>query len=139
MENITIGDMQHIIVNIASIIASGGVVCAFALKIGKGVLDKSLKPFSDKMEEMEKARIDQHEETKRELYMVKKELDKNSLNTMKNTICNENIPISERLIVGKEYIDKGGNGAVKIYLHNLADEYEKQLKGDAKNGKKKGK
>ena len=139
MENITIGDMQHIIVNFASIITAGGIVCGFAMKIGKRILKNSLEPFNKRMDEMEKARIDQHEETKRELYMVKKELDKNSLNTMKNTICNENIPISERLIVGKEYIDKGGNGAVKIYLHNLADEYEKQLKGDTKNGKKKGK
>lgn len=128
MENITIGDMQHILVNLASIIASGGVVCAFALKIGKKILNNSLDPFTKKIEELEKARIEQHEETKRELLIVKKELNKNSLNTMKNTICNENIPITERLVVGKEYIEKGGNGAVKIYLHKLAEEYENELK-----------
>ena len=68
---------------------------------------------------------------KDEIKPIKDELDKNSLNTMKNTICNENIPISERLSVGKEYIEKGGNGAVKIYLHKLETQYEKELKGDS--------
>jgi len=47
---------------------------------------------------------------------------------MKNTICNETIPLSERVSVGKEYIDKGGNGAVKIFVHKLEEDYEKQLK-----------
>lgn len=61
---------------------------------------------------------------------IKEELTKNSLNTMKNTICNDNIPIAERLSVGKEYLEKGGNGAVKIYLHQLENQYEKQLKKD---------
>lgn len=69
---------------------------------------------------------------KDEIEPLKEELHKNSLNTMKNTICNENIPITERLEVGKEYIEKGGNGAVKIYYHKLEEEYEKEL---AKEGK----
>ena len=132
MENITIGDIQHILVNLASIITAGGIVGVFALKIGKRILDKSLQPFSDKMEEMEQARIDQHEETKKEIKIVRDELAKNSLNTMKNTICNDNIPLSERLSVGKEYIEKGGNGAVKVYLHQLEKEYEKKMQKEEK-------
>lgn len=62
-----------------------------------------------------------------EIDPLKEELRKNSLNTMKNTICNDNIPLSERVSVGKEYIEKGGNGAVKIYVHKLEEQYEKQL------------
>ena len=127
MENITIGDIQHILTNFASIITAGAIVCGFALKIGKKVLDKSLKPFNDKMNEMDKLRIEQHEETKKEIKVLRDELNKNSLNTMKNTICNANIPLSERVSVGKEYIDKGGNGAVKVYVHQLEEEYEKKL------------
>ena len=64
---------------------------------------------------------------KDEIEPLKEELHKNSLNTMKNTICNDNIPISERLEVGKEYIEKGGNGAVKIYYHKLEEQYEKKI------------
>ena len=111
----------------SSVIVAGGVVCGFALKIGKGILSKELEPFNKKIEEMDKLRIEQHEETKKEISKLRDELDENSLNTMKNTICNENIPISERLIVGKKYIDKGGNGAVKIYIHKLEEEFEKKL------------
>ena len=64
----------------------------------------------------------------KEIGPLKAELKQNSLNTMKNTICNDKIPLSERVSVGKEYIEKGGNGAVKIYLHQLEKEYEKELK-----------
>ena len=67
-----------------------------------------------------------------EITPIKEELRKNSINTLKNTICNENIPISERLSCGKEYIEKGGNGAVKIYLHKLEEKYEKELQSGGK-------
>ena len=132
MENITIGNIKDFLVLFASIITSGSVVCLFALKIGKKILNNSLEPFNKRIDEMDKARTEQHEETKREIAIIKKELDKNSLNTMKNTICNDNIPLSERISVGKDYIDKGGNGAVKIYLHKLEEKYERGLD----NGKK---
>lgn len=65
---------------------------------------------------------------KDEIDPLKEELYRNSLNTMKNTICNDNIPLSERICVGKEYIEKGGNGAVKIYFHKLEEQYEEELK-----------
>lgn len=116
----------------SSVIVAGGVICGLALKIGRGVLKKELKPFNDKISKMEKARIEQHEETKREINVLKDELTKNSLNTMKNTICNSNIPLSERISVGKEYVAKGGNGAVKVYLHKLETEYERGLQGGDK-------
>ena len=125
---ITVEQIQIFLVNIASIITAGGIVCVFALKIGKGILNKELEPFNDRIDEMDKKREEQHEETKREINSIKIELNKNSLNTMKNTICNDRIPLSERISVGKEYIDKGGNGAVKIYLHQLEKKYEKSLK-----------
>ena len=69
---------------------------------------------------------------KDEIEPLKKELNENSLNTMKNTICNELIPLGERVSVGKKYIDKGGNGAVKIYLHQLEEDYEKEIRKGGK-------
>ena len=69
---------------------------------------------------------------KDEIEPLKQELRQNSLNTMKNTICNENIPLKERIEVGKEYIEHGGNGAVKIYFHGLEERYEKQLREEGK-------
>ena len=128
MENITLGQIQTILTCVATFITSGGVILAFALKIGKKILDSSLEPFNKRIDEMDKNRKEQHNETLAIIDTLKIELNKNSLNTMKNTICNENIPLSERVSVGKEYIEKGGNGAVKIYVHKLEEEYEEQLK-----------
>jgi len=133
MENITLGQLQTTIIFLATFLTSGGVIVAFALKIGKKILDNSLRPFNDKINEMDKLRINQHNETLTKISKLKEELDKNSLNTMKNTICNENIPISERITTGKEYIDKGGNGAVKIYVHQLEQEYEESIKKKSKH------
>lgn len=138
MDNITIEQMRHFLVNFASIITAGGVICIFALKVGKKILSEYLKPFSIKIDELEKARIEQHKETKEELNKVKEELKKNSLNTLKNTICNENIPLSERVEAGEEYIEKGGNGAVKVRFRQLEEKYNKELEeGCNTNGKKK--
>lgn len=132
MENITIGQLQHFLVNFASILTAGGIICGVALKVGKVILNNNLKPFNNRIDELEKARVEQHEETKIELQKVKTELKKNSLNTLKNTICNENIPLSERVAAGREYIDKGGNGAVKIRVHQLETQYEEELKKGVK-------
>ena len=128
MNNLTLGNINVFLTLFASILTSGGIICTIALKVGKGVLSKELAPFNKKIDEMDKARTEQHEETKKEIKILKDELNKNSLNTMKNTICNEMIPLSERVSVGKEYIDKGGNGAVKILIHKLEQDYENELK-----------
>lgn len=103
MENITLGNIEAIIVFLVTFI---GAIEFLALRMRKYIKTTM----------------------KDEIDPLKKELKQNSLNTMKNTICNEMIPLSERVIVGKEYIDKGGNGAVKILVHTLEEKYEKELK-----------
>ena len=130
--DITIEQIKHFLVNFASILTAGGIVCGVAMKVGKTILNNHLKPFNDRIDDLEKARVEQHEETKEEIQKIKDELNKNSLNTLKNTICNENIPLSERVAAGREYIDKGGNGAIKIRVHQLEDKYEKELEKGGK-------
>jgi hypothetical protein len=61
---------------------------------------------------------------------VESELKKNTLDTMKLAICNDCIPLSERVNIGKEYISKGGNGAVKIKVKILEEEYENKLRSE---------
>ena len=102
MENITLG---HILAFIGSLVALIGGIEFLAFRM-RNYIKYTMKD---------------------ELDPIKEELKKNSLNTMKNTICNDNIPITERLIVGKEYIDKGGNGAVKVYVHKLEEQFERTL------------
>lgn len=74
---------------------------------------------------------DDIKELKKDNKSIHAELLKNSLDTMKIAICSEELPLSERVSIGKEYIDKGGNGAIKIKVHVLENEYEMELKNNA--------
>lgn len=103
MENITIGDLSGVLLFAVAFIGAIEFLALRMRRYIKNTMQDEIEPLKD-------------------------ELHKNSLNTMKNTICNDKIPLSERVSIGKEYIDKGGNGAVKIYVHQLEEEYEKELK-----------
>lgn len=121
MENITLGEIQTIIVFFATLFTSGGVIVAVASKVLKNIVIKQITPLCNNMqEEIKKIQEDNK--------MIHEELKRNSLNTMKNTICNDKVPLSERIKVGKEYIEAGGNGSVKILVHTLEEKYEKELK-----------
>lgn len=121
MENTTLGEIKTIIVFFATLFTSGGVIIAVASKILKNMIVKQITPLCNSMQgEIKKIQEDNNK--------IHEELKRNSLNTMKNTICNKDIPITERISVGKEYIDNGGNGAIKILVHTLEEEYEKNLK-----------
>ena len=107
MENITLGDISKIIAFLVALIGGIEFLALRMRKYIKSTMQDEIEP-------------------------LKEELRQNSLNTMKNTICNENIPLKERIEVGKEYIEHGGNGAVKIYYHGLEEKYEKELKKEGK-------
>ena len=103
MESITLGDLSKMIAFIVTIITAIEFLAFRMRKYIKSTMKDEIEP-------------------------LKKELEENSLNTMKNSICNEMIPLSERVSIYKKYIDKGGNGAVKIYGHQLEEEYDKQIR-----------
>lgn len=135
MESITLGQFSDWLKLIASIIGSGGVIGGFAMFFGKKILakelDEKLKPFKKQMDEMDKTREEQHKETKTEIGNIKEELRVNTLNTLKNTMVNENMPLTERLEAGRKYIEMGGNGGGKIYFHELEKQAtEKLTKGE---------
>lgn len=86
MENVTLGQIQTIVIFIATFITSSGVIMGVALKIGKKVLDKSLEPFNKRMEEMDKLRIEQHKETIKLIEEVKVENDMNNVDSIRNRL-----------------------------------------------------
>lgn len=72
-------------------------------------------------------------EIKKDNKKIHNELKDNRLDTQRIAICSEEIPLSERITIGKDYIKNGGNGAVKVKVHVLEETYEKQLKEECKN------
>jgi len=47
------------------------------------------------------------------------------LSLLRLTVMDSDMPMSERLIAGKEYLSRGGNGDVKLFYENL----EKKING----------
>lgn len=47
------------------------------------------------------------------------------LSILRLTIMCEEMPISERIIAGRKYSDRGGNGEVKRYYENMLREHTK--------------
>lgn len=63
---------------------------------------------------------------------LEKKVDRNAehdkeqyLAILRLTVTAEHMPISERIIAGKKYIDNGGNGDVKQYYQELLKEHTK--------------
>lgn len=46
------------------------------------------------------------------------------------TVMSENIPLSERIIAGKEYLKNDGNGDVRHYYETVLKPHDTILKGD---------
>ena len=113
---------------IASIIVSGGVVAGFALKVGKGILNKELKPFKDKIEDMEKDRKDQHNETLQKIDDVKLYTDKNFLVRFLADVEQGNkideVEKERFYEVYKDYKGLGGNS----YIQHKVDKLQKEGK-----------
>ena len=45
------------------------------------------------------------------------------LGILRLTVMSEEMPISERIIAGAKYVEKGGNGDVKKYYNKLLEEH----------------
>lgn len=48
--------------------------------------------------------------------------DEQYLAILRLTVTSSDMPMSERLLAGKKYIDKGGNGDVKHLYHKLEEQ-----------------
>ena len=51
--------------------------------------------------------------------------NKQYLSILRLTIMSENMPITERIAAGKEYIEQGGNGEVKNFFQEFVKKHTK--------------
>lgn len=63
---------------------------------------------------------------KKDIKKMKEHDDEQYLDILRLTIMSDNMPITERIIAGKKYIDRGGNGDVKKYYEKLIDDHVKE-------------
>lgn len=111
---------------IASIITSSGVIGGALLWVGKKILNKTLKPFKDKMEDMEKARIEQHSDTIKRIDNVQLLSDKNFLVSflakVENGLIIDEVEKERFYEVYKDYRELGGNSYIAHKVEKLQKE-----------------
>lgn len=67
--------------------------------------------------------ITQNKTLAKRLDKIESHDEKQYLGILRLTIMSDNMPISERIVAGKEYIDRGGNGDVKKFYQEFLDEH----------------
>ena len=111
---------------IASIITSSGVIASAFLYVGKKILDKTLKPFKEQMDDMEKARIEQHADTIKRIDNVQLLSDKNFLVRFLADIEQDNkvdeVEKERFYEVYKDYRELGGNSYIAHKVEKLQKE-----------------
>lgn len=83
------------IIKLGSLLLALGTIWTFVKKLGGAV-----KGISEIKETVKK---------------IAEDSQKNTVNILRLTLMNTEMPISERIIAGQEYIDAGGNGEAKKY------------------------
>jgi hypothetical protein len=69
--------------------------------------------------------VEEVKSLKEEVNKQEEHTKKNYLGILRLTIMSEEMPVSERIIAGKEYIDNGGNGDVKKFYQRFLKEHTK--------------
>ena len=63
---------------------------------------------------------------KKDIKKMKEHDEEQYLDILRLTIMNDNMPITERIIAGKKYEERGGNGEVKKFYRKLLEEHVKE-------------
>ena len=82
---------------------------------------KLVKPFVQAVKE----RLSKIDEMSEDMKAMQAHDQEQYLAILRLTVMAPEMPVSERIIAGKTYIDKGGNGDVKAYYEQLIDDHIK--------------
>lgn len=90
-----------------------------ARKRGENTVATQIQRLSERIDEMDQKLDEKIDALDKKLDKQRDAAEKQHLDVLRLTIMSPNMPVSERLIAGAEYIKKGGNGDVKKYVHEL--------------------
>lgn len=73
-----------------------------------------------------KTSVEQHlEDIDDKISRLDTKSDAQYLSLLRLTVMSDEMPISERLVAGNEYIKRGGNGDVKKFIHELDEDFKR--------------
>lgn len=127
MKDITIGMIRDFVINLSAFLVAGGTIGAFAIKFGKSILNKELiKPFNDRIDNLEKSRVEQHEDTINRINNVQLYSDKNFLVRFLADIEQGNkvdeVEKERFYEVYRDYRELGGNSYIQHKVEKLQKE-----------------
>lgn len=126
MEQITIGQIIDFAIRLAAFIGAVGVIIKVVMSSFTKVLKKELKPFEDKIEELEEARVVQHQDTIERINNVQLYSDKNFLvRFLADIEQNNKVDEVERerfYEVYRDYKELGGNSYIQHKVEKLQKE-----------------
>lgn len=126
MEQITIGQVIDFTLRLAAFIGAVGVIIKVVMSSFTKVLKKELKPFEDKIEELEEARVVQHQDTIDRINNVQLYSDKNFLVRFLADIEQNNkvdeVEKERFYEVYRDYKDLGGNSYIQHKVEKLQRE-----------------
>lgn len=99
------------IIKIGAVLGALGVIIGVAIKIWKAI---------DKV-------VDSIAGFENDIQDLKKHTDENYMALLQLKIMSNEMPIGERIIAGRKYLDRGGNGDIKKFListFNITDTIE---------------
>lgn len=114
MENITLGQIYQLLAFVVMFIGTAIALVKYAISAVSKIVDSKLNPIIE------------------DNVKIHQELKQNSLDTMRIAICSDEVPLKERVDIGKRYITQGGNGSVKVLVHELEEKYAKQLREEGR-------
>ncbi len=119
--------MVGFIKNVAELIGALATITGAFFTINKYTKGKILnwlqKPVLDRIDRLE----NKHDNNIKD---IQERIDKMEIEDLKQNIMNDKLPLEERLICGDRYINLGGNGAIKIYVKELQEEYKKKIENE---------
>ena len=126
LNSITLEDLVKFVITLGSFISAGLLIKKTATDKVETILDDKLQPFDNKMDDMEKARIKQHEETIKKVNQVQLYSDKNFLVRFLADVEQGNkideVEKERFYEVYKDYRELGGNSYIQHKVEKLQKE-----------------
>lgn len=107
---------------------SGTVVTIICAVIGSAAFTEAVKGLVGWLRSKagKKTNVEQHlEDIDEKITELDRKSDAQYLSLLRLTVMSEEMPISERLVAGNEYIKRGGNGDVKKFINRLNEEFKR--------------
>ena len=108
---------------LVAVITSGGALLLAVWNTIDRMIQRRRDRKAGRQEQLDRIEKKQDDQDKK-LERLEKHSDLQYLSLLRLTVMDSDMPMSERLMAGQEYIDRGGNGDVRHFYERLKAEVD---------------